>query len=248
MFSPLECLEPAGCHGHWMDNWPGRRSLSLPCAIRDVLEPSRSLSTPHTHLHTPILALAPSPSNSDRRRQCCHADSLTPSIFRTNEHRPELREPSRTSSAPCRRRRPTRTPPSPRTAAGRRNPPPPAIFPTVSVQGEDLQVFPIIFSSFSPIYSSSSCLRSPAPPERIAGALPSPPICFSGAPPSLPSLQVNSFGIFFVLAIFPVSLGGRRPFWPPPASRPARRRRWHHAPLPGRQTRLPTRLHATPSA
>jgi hypothetical protein len=73
-----------------MANWLGRRSLSLPCAIRDVLEPSRSLSTPLTHMHTPILALAPSTSNSDRRRRCCHADSLTPSIFRTNEHRPEL--------------------------------------------------------------------------------------------------------------------------------------------------------------
>jgi hypothetical protein len=55
---------------------------SIPCA---------PLSTPLTHLHTPILALAPSPSNSDRRRRCYHADLLTLSIFPTNEHRPELR-------------------------------------------------------------------------------------------------------------------------------------------------------------
>jgi hypothetical protein len=69
----------------------GRRPLFLPCAIKAVLEPlALPFHTAHAPAH-PILALALSPLNSDRRHRCCHADSLTASIFRTNEHRPELR-------------------------------------------------------------------------------------------------------------------------------------------------------------
>jgi hypothetical protein len=211
-----------------MANWPGRRPLSFPFPYksRGRALPRPFSSFPHRSriCTSSILALAPSPLDSDRRRRCCHADSLTRRSSGRTSIAQSFTEPSHTSSAPSRHRRPTGTPLPPRTAAGRRNPPPPAILPSASVQGENLQVFPIIFSSFSPIYSSSSCLRSPAPPkrrpplERPAGALPSPPIRFSGAPPSLPSPQVKPSWPSFQFGSFSLT---RRPCWPPPASWPA---------------------------